>query len=216
MLKRLFGSVSERIDDAPNEWADDPVAQKTGWSPEKAGGANFRIHRLESLGATRMEFRMTLGAKLFCWLFIGMGVGVPLIIISRAMQEPHTEPSSLLFVASVGIVFAVIGFTMQYLMGRARVFDKASGRFWRGAKEPDRTRPRGEGDSCLALDHIYALQLLPEFVHGNKSSYYSYELNLVLGDGRRVNVTDHGSLRTLRDDARTLARFLGVPVWDAT
>ncbi len=101
MLKRLLsqarfksGSFSEQS--CPEEWVDDPVAQKTAWSPEKAGGASFRTHRLESLSVTRMEFRLTLGAKLFCWLFTGMGVGIPLAIAIRAIQEPGTEFASVL------------------------------------------------------------------------------------------------------------------------
>ena len=51
---------------------------------------------------------------------------------------------------------------------------------------------------------------------GNKNSYYSYELNLVLEDGSRVNVVDQGNLKRLRSDAQTLSRFLDKPVWDAT
>jgi hypothetical protein len=41
----------------------------------------------------------------------------------------------------------------------------------------------------------------------------SYELNLVLKDGRRINVVDHGGADKIRTDAATLADFLGVPVW---
>jgi hypothetical protein len=57
--------------------------------------------------------------------------------------------------------------------------------------------------------------LLREFVQGNKNSYDSYELNLVLRDGRRLNVIDHGTLHAIREDARILADYLGVSIWDA-
>ena len=60
------------------------------------------------------------------------------------------------------------------------------------------------------------MQLLSKFVSGSKSSYYSYELNLVLNDGRRINVVDHGDLKRLRSDVKTLSQFLDKPVWDAT
>ena len=53
-------------------------------------------------------------------------------------------------------------------------------------------------------------------ISGSKSSYTSYELNLVLDDGSRINVVDHGNLDRLRGDATTLSRFLSKPVWDAT
>ena len=45
---------------------------------------------------------------------------------------------------------------------------------------------------------------------------YNYELNLVLKDGERINVVDHGNLKKIQDDANTLSNFLGKPVWDAT
>ena len=217
MFERSSGSFHERSDGIQKEWDDDPVARKTEWSPERAGGASFRTHRLESMGVTRMEFRLTLGAKLFCWLFIGLGVGVPCIIVSGAMQQSQLPLMAILLPACIGIVFAAVGFGMLHFMGKPRVFDKTTGRYWSGAQEPDRTRLQAlQGDDSLALDEIYALQLLSEYVSGNKSSYHSHELNLVLEDGRRVNVTDHGSLRSLREDAQTLGRFLAVPVWDAT
>jgi hypothetical protein len=57
---------------------------------------------------------------------------------------------------------------------------------------------------------------LSEFVSGSKNSYYSYELNLVLDDGSRINVVDHGNLERLRSDANALSQFLDKPVWDAT
>ena len=74
----------------------------------------------------------------------------------------------------------------------------------------------GAQGSATPLSAIHALQLVSEHVRGNKSSYWSYELNLVLGDGSRINVVDHGNLDQLRADAQTLAGFLNKPVWDAT
>ena len=66
------------------------------------------------------------------------------------------------------------------------------------------------------LEEIYAIQLLKEYCRGDKSSYYSYELNLVLEDASRINVVDHGKLNLIRSDAEKLAAFLDIPLWDAT
>jgi len=63
---------------------------------------------------------------------------------------------------------------------------------------------------------VLLLQLLSEYVSGDKSSYYSYELNLVLDEASRINVVDHENLEQLRGDARTLAQFLDKLLWDAT
>ena len=45
---------------------------------------------------------------------------------------------------------------------------------------------------------------------------YSYQLNLVLENGSRINAVYGGDLDHLRKDAKRLAEFLKVPLWDAT
>ncbi|MFB3118125.1 MAG: hypothetical protein ACE1ZP_05110 [Myxococcota bacterium] len=97
-----------------------------------------------------------------------------------------------------------------------RVFDRSLALFWRGRSEPTLMNVGPPIASSAPLSSIHALQLLSEFVSGSKNSYYSYELNLVLNDGRRINVVDHGNLKRLRGDAKTLSQFLDKPVWDAT
>ena len=113
------------MDYGPKDWNDDPVAQKTAWSPEKRGGSSFRTHHLKSLGVTRMEFRMTRGAKMFCWFFIGMGICVPLVIVSQGIQEPGQKIGSVFFVALVGMIFVAAGAGILHFMGKPRVFDKS-------------------------------------------------------------------------------------------
>ena len=64
------------------------------------------------------------------------------------------------------------------------------------------------------LEKIHALQLI--FNASSQRFYgFSYELNLVLEAGKRINVIDHGNLDRLREDADTLAAFLDKPIWDA-
>jgi len=38
---------------------------------------------------------------------------------------------------------------------------------------------------------------------------------LVLEDASRVNVRDHGKIKTLIIDAKTLSEFLNIPIWHA-
>ena len=70
------------------------------------------------------------------------------------------------------------------------------------------------------FDHIHALQIVSEYCGGGSSSgkirsFVSYELNLVLKNGERINLCDHGNIVRLREDAARLAEFLGRPLWDA-
>ncbi|WP_250656959.1 hypothetical protein [Alkalimarinus coralli] len=71
---------------------------------------------------------------------------------------------------------------------------------------------------AVRLADIQALQLLSERCtssgNGSRRSYYSYELNLILNDGKRINVMDHGNKAALVEDAKVISIFLDVPVWD--
>jgi hypothetical protein len=105
---------------------------------------------------------------------------------------------------------------MFYFGAAPIVFDKRKGSYWKGRTSPYDVRHTSELKDHAPLDRIHALQLISEHVRGNKSSYYSYELNLVLDDGARLNVVDHGSRERVQADARTLSEFLDKPIWDAT
>jgi len=105
--------------------------------------------------------------------------------------------------AWIGLVFVLIGVWQLWSMHvQQSVFDRSARRLTKGGKTHD-------------LSPICAIQLIREFVSGNKSSYYSYELNLVRTDGGRINIADHGSLHAIRVDADTLSNYLSIPVWDA-
>jgi len=194
----------------------DPIALQTEWTAAKRGGANFRTHRLVSVASNRMEFRASLGAKLFYLVFLLAGLGiatgfsVAILSSGRFSLGPNT-----IFPIFVGLVFAVVGGCLFRLGTAPVVFDKRNGYFWRGRKSPDDVFDKRRLKHVAKLEEIHALQLISEYVHGNKTSYYSYELNLVLEDARRVNVIDHGNCTRLREDAATLASFLGKPIWDA-
>jgi hypothetical protein len=195
----------------------DPLALETSWHPAAPGGASFATHRLKQTSAYRVEFAPTLAWKLFSLLFFLVGVGVLVFHFDRFDLDQVVLSNEGSYVPLiVGAIFSVVGVCMGWLGSTPRVFDQALAMSWRGRRQPAMMGTGGQKGSATPLSAIYALQLLSEYVSGNKSSYYSYELNLVLADGNRINVVDHGKLAELRADAQTLARFLGKPIWDAT
>ena len=81
MLKNILHklgtlSTNPSIDPASFE---DPVALKTEWTPAKGGGANFRTHKLIEVDSTRIEFRASIGAKLFYTVLMIMGIGATVV-----------------------------------------------------------------------------------------------------------------------------------------
>ena len=47
------------------------------------------------------------------------------------------------------------------------------------------------------------------------AQFFSYEVNIVFRDGRRINAIDHGDLEQTRQEVKKLSNFLGKPLWDA-
>ncbi|MDD5020295.1 MAG: hypothetical protein PHH75_04445 [Candidatus Omnitrophica bacterium] len=191
----------------------DPLAQATQWTPAAHGGANFCTHRFKKIDHTRVEFRPTFGMDVFCFFFILFGLFFAVLPLGSIYKQHGGFHWSMIPVPLFGVFFSAIGILILRYSHRPIVFDMKRGGFCKGWASLRTTRHR-RGDVFVDMGRIRALQVLSEYCRGNKSSYRSYELNLVLDDASRVNVVDHGDLGALREDARALGQFLGVQVWD--
>ena len=209
-LKRL---TVEAVPFDPSTF-DDPVASSTEWGPAKGGGASFGTHKLVPVDSFRLEFRPALGAMVFYGIFFVAGVGLLIGSFFAFAGDGELPAFAILFV--VGLVFSLVGGGLGYNGTAPIVFDKRRSAFWRGRTAPHEMANRASHPKHAPLDEIHALQLISELCSSDDGSYYSYELNVVLKDGRRINVVDHGKLGLLQGDAATVSEFLDVPVWDAT
>jgi hypothetical protein len=195
----------------------DPIASQTAWTPARGGGANFRTHKLIRVGSNRVEFRASTGAVIFYLLFMLIGLAA-FVAVTASLSSSRQFSFGLetIMPLLISLIFVAVGGYMFYSGTAPIVFEKGRGMFWKGRKGPDEAMDsRGKGN-LVRLDNVHALQMISEYCSGNKSSYYSYELNLVLRNGERINVVDHGNRSKLREDADVLAGFLGKPLWDAT
>ena len=197
LLKNLFSIFQDQREMLDLSSFGDELAFKVSWDPLVSGGTNFCTHKLQkstSLPSRNLLcFKTTYAAILFSAIFIIVGLVV--FINSISLGEPQA--------IFVSFGFIGIGFWLWWMMQRKEsIFDCSS-------------RSLTMGGKTYNLNQVCAIQLIREYVRGNKSSYYSYELNLVCADGERINIVDHGSLRVIRNDAETLADYLSIPVWDA-
>lgn len=202
--RRKHGKPAEDAFD-PSTFGD-PVAEQTGWFPVEAGGFNYRTRRLVRVSPSRIEFRGTAASLLAACFCLVLG----LVFTFMAFKVL----AALIF-GAVGILG---GCYSVYDFSKSFVFDRDSGLFWFGHADRNGLPRNRSSRYCGWLDDIHALQVLREYVpgRGRQHSYLSYELNLVLQDARRMNVIDHHAPKALHEEATTLARFLGVPVWDAS
>lgn len=221
MLKKFMEKLGEALGIEhdmfdPSELGD-PVAMQTGWTPAtKKGGAHFRSHELVESNSERLEFRASMGLELFCLTFLGLGL-ICLIVFTFAILSGGEKVSwKILWPIGGALVFTIVGACMLYFGTTPIVFDRQRGFFWKGRKNPDHVFDKRTLKHLAELEKVHALQLISKVVNSDESSWDCYELNLVLEDGKRINVVVHGNQDKLREDAGTLSAFLGKPIWDAT
>lgn len=194
---------------------DDPIASQTAWGPARGGGASFKTHRMQVVSDRRIKFKASIGMIIFSGVFFVTGAAVAIGGGLLGHLGIDDMGGANYFLMVFGAIFMAAGGFMYYSSTPPIVFDKEANVFWKGRKD---TRKDVEGPRVkhlVPLEEIHAIQLIPEHVSGSENSYYSYEINVVLKDASRINVIDHGKLATIRNDAETLAHFLGVPMWDA-
>lgn len=186
---------------------DSPSVPHFEWSPIKRGGANFKTHKLVTVSDHCMEFHASTGMLLFSIVFAGIGGTVGAVFLFSAQE---------IIPALIGFLFVGIGIGIYYFASTPRVFEKQIGYYWKGRCKQRELEKIKQCKDHLPLKEIYGLQIVSEYVRGDKSSYHSYELNLVLNSGQRINVIDHGSRKQIEKDAEQLSRFLNVPIVQRT
>ena len=223
MLDKLKNTLKDAIENSTNRMTfdpsrfDDPLATQIRWTPIKGGGSNFRTHKYYSEGANQAGFKATLGAMLFSGIFMLAGLGISIGVPFGMVQDGESLISlQTLFIVVFGLIFFGAGFFMFRSYSKPVVFDKMVGYFWKGWDKPERYKNNQNIKRSIKIGDIHALQIVSEYIRGDKKSYYSYELNLVTRDGERHNVIDHGDRTDMIADANKLSDFLGIPVWDAS
>lgn len=197
----------------------DPIALQTSWDPLKRGGSNFRTHKAVQVDGNRIEFKVSKSVWFFSGIFILMPVifGIFMLVTNAYYAKIITLSGIKENIAPIAIlmIFVVVGIVVAVSLGKPRVFDKSYGYYWKGKQGGGDPMSPAAIEGGVPLSDIHALQIVSEWVSGNKTHYRSYELNLVLRSGQRVNVVDHGNKKALLEDAQMLAQFLNVPLWNA-
>lgn len=220
----------------------DPLAAQIDWSPLRFQGSGTRVYELVRTGAERREFRLTEDPQRREALR-GMVLALVLVpLVYLVVGFLYGELDATLDILKIGglAAAALAGLVVLGLnYGYHRVFDRRSGLYWTTWKRPwvcpevsARTGSGGRRRSkrCVRLVDLHALQILGERVVNQKpaegpfglggkpppETYFSYELNLVLHDGTRLNVLDQPGIQSLRSEVQELSEFLGIPVWDST
>jgi hypothetical protein len=177
--------------------SNDPVAKKTQWFAQNPNFTNFQTRTATQISGHRLVLRPTLGALGFYGLFTLVGLGT--------LVAALTPDVAALPMLGFTLVFGGIGLTGLVKALRSPMFDRRLHRYSVGS--------RSQQDQDLR--EVHALQIVSATQGGRNTVRRTFELNLVFQSGLRTSVVSHQDLEGLRQDARTLANFLGLPLWDA-
>lgn len=207
-FENIFGKKREPLD---LSIFNDPLCYETEWSPLKRGGSNYRTHKLANDEEGNLVFKPSVLYK--------FGLLIPVsfwfYMMNSGVLEDIPFSDNWVLMGTV-LLFFGIGVISYLRLLKIRKFDFANGVYWKGFKAPKEIDDLGHSKNWAYLRDIGGLQIIRERVRFDRSSYASYELNLVLKNGDRRNVMDHGNLVRLREEAKQLSERLEVPLWDAS
>lgn len=187
----------------------DSVADKAYWQPMRPGGASFQTHSLLTLDQDKLLLKSSGQVKAFFMVFVLIGLnGMVFSLLKYLKQEgldaPFDNPLQMVeSLFSPGLIFVIVGLLLASKFGSLNtLFDKKMGCL------------SNKNDSA-PLHDIHALQIIGETAGGSQSGVFkSYELNVVLKNGERIHLMDHGNYLAINTDAERLAEFLSVPIWE--
>ncbi|TYP74946.1 hypothetical protein [Aquimarina intermedia] len=203
-LKNTGWSGSHNFSDP----TQDTIAQQIDWSPANSGGSNFVSHEIKQVSSSILKVKKTSTLNLFGGVFFLAGLNYVVLAyyfayIDGILEEQSTLKNMQLFFREGG-VFLLLGVVFLVMFASTATFNKQLNRF-------------KKGKFTISFSEIYAIQLITEFVQssgGSSGSYLSHELNLVLTNGNRINIMDHGVKAHIEEDAILLGKFLNIPVWN--
>ena len=201
---------------APSNLAGvDAVIAQVSWRPLKGSNSDSRSHRFTLASADCARFKVSLVRTALQGLALAL---VGLFVVGFTSLAISKHEWSMLFVPLFLLPVVGGGLYVMYAERAPIVFDLRSG-FYIDSRDGARALREGRTDVGLVpLARVVAVQIVPRscIQRSNKytTRYWSYELNLVLDDGARVNVVDHANRRKVRQDAGKLAAFLGTAFLD--
>lgn len=193
----------------------DIIKSKVSIDPLVGGGSNFGTHVLTQQSSSKLVYKPSISAALFSFAFFAVGFGVLCFAIYFKFQPSSLTDGKDVMLIIFGLVFACAGGFMFYYFYMPRVFDKQLGVYYKAHRPKLHHTKRVNSKNQVLLKSIVAIQIIGEIVQGDKGSYQSFELNLILDDSSRRNVVDHGNLNSIIDDAEVLSKFLNIPIWHA-
>jgi hypothetical protein len=192
---------------------NDPVALQTEWKGVRSGKSSGPSAKLVQKDANLLAYKPSILGQVMGVIFFLAGA----LVIWMYFSLPGDKPW---FILLIGPLFVLVGIIIIFQATSPVAFDKSAGLFYKGRRQ-QRLADATDIKHAARFSDIHAIQLLTRLESSSDNNtptryYRVYEMNLVKHDGQRIHVMTYGKVTKARDDARTIAEFVKVPVWDGT
>ena len=200
----LFNKLKESLRDpqyTKPAYIDDPVADCVSWHPTNQESGAFKTQHIVFHDQAKVRVSASLGGWLLCVFFFGLGA---LALVGGLFGD--NLPADL-FLAGAGGILMALALVFDRRFSKQLVFDRHKDSiYYEGDDSKSPTR----------ISSVHAIQIIPAYRASPDSGGYSFEINLVLKNGERINVMDHGNKDAIDHDTHILEECLGVPVWESS
>jgi hypothetical protein len=192
---------------------NDPLADKIQWDSIATLYTSFHSKSVVPVNKQQLALRPSRRFYVLCGLFFSTAMLCLYLFYSPgatidwgAIQSPILKA---LLPGVIILLFLCLG-GIAFSRGRHyTLFDKRRGSFYTQGKET----------AAIPLKQVHALQIiLVKYYNPNTRlrNATTHELNLVLENGKRINLLTERSHRIALQSATYIAEFLHIPIWDAT
>ncbi|MBO3117544.1 hypothetical protein J4050_12355 [Winogradskyella sp. DF17] len=203
------------VDGSDVNFSTETLKTNIALTPLKHGGSSFKTHVLIRVSDDIFSYKPSYGTAIFCWVFVSIGLSLLFFGVREILVGISEVKFPVLLLVGIGLIFTSVGAYMFYSFYKPIVFDKSKGLYRKGYNTKKRAENVFKSAQKIRLIEIIAFQIIGERVKGDKNTFNSFELNMVLKNGKRKNIVDHGNLKSIINDAQSLSEFLDVPIWHA-
>jgi len=201
--------------------SQDKVINLTSWKALKSGGKKFKSHNLIKVNDHQIIFKISKRTiALYTFMFL-LGLLTVIIFLFGNVLGMDGSGNPLYGIA-IGFVFMLVGSFLLITQSAQINLDNKLPAFWMGKLDANAIINKNSLEAYASLKELHALQVIKEFLPDNSSNegwrrkgLTSYEINLVMNDGSRINILDHGNKKEIDRQAQEIATFFNVPLWHA-
>ena len=186
---------------------NDEIAIKVSWEPLSKENICFSHGVLTRKSDKILEYDNY--STLFEY-FLGFGIPLILIVLVYIIEKAIELDIILYTILHISIAIAIF---FRSKKPPKRIFDNSMG-FYKVLSRDYSTESSSFSKNSVCLSNVHALQILGHYEGGSLEPYVVYELNFVSKNGERVNIRKGISYPIILGDAKTISKFLGVPLWD--